>query len=118
MNWLVRLVRKLVRLAVITATLTAIVIVLDAVLSPDTDEVRPGRLAGLVPPPRGFRGKPGGAAWHAPEAALAQGFEDIAELFRAVDLEEELEHCDPNGHSRGFAVMVDFEDVLPDLGDH
>ena len=99
MNWLVRLVRKLVRLAVITATLTAIVIVLDAGLSPDTDE-------------------PGGAAWHSPEAPLAQGFEDIAELFRAVDLEEELEHCDPNGHSRGFAVMVDFEDVSPDLGDH
>lgn len=40
MTWLGRLAKKLVRLVVITTTLTALVIVLDAVLSPDGDSRR------------------------------------------------------------------------------
>ncbi len=35
MKWAGRLLRKLVRLAVVTVTLTALVILLDALLSPD-----------------------------------------------------------------------------------
>lgn len=35
MKWASRLLRKLVRLAVVTVTLTALVILLDALLSPD-----------------------------------------------------------------------------------
>ena len=41
MKWLGRLVRKVVRLAVVTATLTVVIIVLDAVLSPDSVDNRP-----------------------------------------------------------------------------
>lgn len=41
MKWLGRLVRKLVRLAVVTATLTVVIIILDAVLSPDSVDNRP-----------------------------------------------------------------------------
>ena len=41
MKWLGRLFRKVVRLAVVTATLTVVIIVLDAVLSPDSVEDRP-----------------------------------------------------------------------------
>ena len=37
MKWLGRLVRRFVRLVVVTATLTAIIVVLDAVLSPKDD---------------------------------------------------------------------------------
>lgn len=38
MKWLGRLVRKLVRLVVVTATLTVVIILLDALLSPDDHE--------------------------------------------------------------------------------
>lgn len=40
MKWFGRLVKKLARLVVITTTLTAIIVLLDAVLSPDGDEIR------------------------------------------------------------------------------
>ena len=41
MKWLGRLDRKVVRLAVVTATLTVVSVVLVAVLSPDSVEDRP-----------------------------------------------------------------------------
>lgn len=36
MKWLGRLFRKLIRLAIITTVLTAVIVLLDAVLSPDS----------------------------------------------------------------------------------
>ncbi|MGE3073757.1 MAG: hypothetical protein AB7N24_06660 [Dehalococcoidia bacterium] len=39
MKWLGRLVKKLVRLVVVTAVLTTLVILLDALLSPDGKEI-------------------------------------------------------------------------------
>ena len=41
MKWLGRLLRKLIRLAVITTVLTEVIVLLDAVLSPDSVDNRP-----------------------------------------------------------------------------
>ena len=38
MKWLGRLVRKLIRLVVVSVTLTVVIILLDALLSPDDRE--------------------------------------------------------------------------------
>jgi|GEM_PF-4786852 len=40
MKWLGRMFRRVVRLVIVTATLTAIIVVLDAVLSPGDDPRR------------------------------------------------------------------------------
>jgi len=41
MNWLGRQIKRIVTLAVVTATLAGIILVFDALLAPDTDEIRP-----------------------------------------------------------------------------